>query len=74
MKSVKCVVAGVSDRVKQMVAFRRVGWKVKAHGESVAGSGNREGIMRCSISLSVQSMATKCLLSYDSVAIPNSVT
>ena len=39
--------AGVSDRVKLMVAFRRVGWKVKLHGESVAGMGNNEEIMRC---------------------------
>ena len=48
--------AGVSDRVKLMVAFRRVGWKVKAHGESVAGTGNRDGITRCVTSVDLQSV------------------
>ena len=38
---------GVSDLVESMVALRRVGWKIKAHGESVAGKGNREGIREC---------------------------
>ena len=38
---------GISDIVKRWVAMRRVGWKIKAHGESVAGKENRLGIVRC---------------------------
>ena len=38
---------GISDRVMKMVAFRRVGWKIKAHGESVVGPEDQDGIMRC---------------------------
>ena len=39
--------AGVSDRVKQMVAFRRVGWKIKLHGDSLVRAGNIDVVMRC---------------------------
>ena len=38
---------GVSDPKKHLVALRRVGWKIKAHGERVAGEGNHDGIRRC---------------------------
>ena len=38
---------GVADPAKRRVALRRVGWKIKAHGESVAGEGNRKGIREC---------------------------
>ena len=38
---------GVPDLVESMVALRRVGWKIQAHGESVAGKGNCDGIMTC---------------------------
>ena len=38
---------GVADPTKRRVALRRVGWKIKAHGESFAGKGNCDGIMTC---------------------------
>ena len=33
--------------MKRCLAWRRAGWKIKAHGESVAGKGNRDGIRQC---------------------------
>ena len=38
---------GVSDPGKHVVALRRVGWKIKAHGERVAGERDLRGIRRC---------------------------
>ena len=38
---------GVSDPVERRVALRRVGWKIKAHGERVAGERDLRGIRRC---------------------------
>merc|ERR1712039_862852 len=38
---------GVSDPRKHLVALRRVGWKIKAHGERVAGEEDRDGMRRC---------------------------
>ena len=32
---------------KHLVALRRVGWKIMAHGEGVAGEENWDGIRRC---------------------------
>ena len=30
------------DRVRHMAALRRVGWKIKQHGEAIVGRGDRE--------------------------------
>ena len=41
-------VGGISDYIERNVAFRRAGWKIKAHGESIAGSGgDRIEILKC---------------------------